>query len=158
MNEIVVNQETGFLESANSKFTFNSHKKLEFLRLAAKIVDDAHEWPNVGDLCNAIGISVRTFNNHLLSDTKFAAEWREMELHGEATCLSDAYRLRTKNPMYMFGWLRARFPEKYDPNKKIIVQTDSANVKEALDSAKEIFEAEIVDKTSSPVDKPRLNQ
>ena len=88
----------------------------------------------MGDLCKVLEISVRTFQNHLELDEKFGADWRELELKGEATCLSDMYAMRKKNPMYMFGWLRARLPEKYDATKRIEISSDYSILKKLSDA------------------------
>jgi hypothetical protein len=137
MNELALNSATGYRESnPDSDYAFNSRRKQEFLELARDIIENHHEYPNVGDLCRVIGISVRTFQNHCASDAKFGEDWRELELKGEATCLSDMYALRKKNPMYMFGWLRARLPEKYDTSRKIEINGDLSWLKKALEATK----------------------
>lgn len=143
MQALQVNPVTGYTESGGD-YTFNSKRKLEFLRIASEIVRDHHEWPNVGDLCRAVGINERTFYNHVKDDEKFAEDWRNLELHGEATCLSDAYAMRKKNPMYMFGWLRARFPEKYDPSRKVTISVDTADIKRVSEATARFIDAEIV--------------
>lgn len=136
MNALQVNPETGYQESSNSDFTFNSKRKQDFLELAREIIEDHHEYPNVGDLCRIIGISVRTFQDHVVHDEKFGADWHELELKGEATCLSDMYALRKKNPMYMFGWLRARLPEKYSPTAQNQLNPDFSWLKKLVDAVK----------------------
>ena len=133
MNAITVNPLTGYQESPNCNSSFNSDKKVEFLKLAREIIDN-HEYPNVGDICKVLDINVRTFQRHLEIDEKFAEDWRELELKGEATCLSDMYALRKKNPMYMFGWLRARLPEKYDSSRKVEINGDLSWVKKLNDA------------------------
>lgn len=133
MNPLRIESKTGYHESSNSEYTFNAQKKSDFIRLAREIVE-AHEYPNVGDLCKVLDISVRTFQNHLEIDEKFAADWRELELKGEATCLSDMYAMRKKNPMYMFGWLRARLPEKYDTTKRVELTSDFSSIKRLADA------------------------
>ncbi len=147
MNEIALNPATGYQESSNSSFTFNSQRKKEFIELARQVIEEGHEYPNVGDLCRIMDISISTFHNHLAADGKFAKDWHELELKGEATCLSDMYALRKKNPMYMFGWLRARFPGKYDPTRRVEVSSDFSWLKEAITKEKPqviATEAEII--------------
>lgn len=143
MRALQINPVTGYRESGGD-YAFNSVRKQEFLRIAAEVIDKHHEYPNVGDLCNIIGITVRCFQNHLETDEKFGQDWHELELHGEATCLSDMYALRKKNPMYMFGWLRSRFPEKYDPTRKIQLTGDNSILKKVLEQSDRVFEAEII--------------
>ena len=114
---------------------------------ARQVIEEGHEYPNVGDLCRIMDISISTFHNHLAADGKFAKDWHELELKGEATCLSDMYALRKKNPMYMFGWLRARFPGKYDPTRRVEVSSDFSWLKEAITKEKPqviATEAEII--------------
>lgn len=139
-----MNPQTGYQET-NSDYGFNSKRKEEFLALAREIIFDHHEYPNVGDLCRVIGITVRTFDNHLNSDQKFAEDWRELDLHAEATCLSDMYASRKKNPMFMWGWMRAKFPEKYDPSRKIQLSFDISSIKKVFSDNNQIVDTNIVD-------------
>lgn len=154
MNALQVNPTTGYQESSNCASTFNSERKCQFIELARQIIEEAHEYPNVGDLCRVMKISVRTFQNHLQSDEKFAEDWKELELKGEATCLSDMYSLRRKNPMYMFGWLRARFPEKYDQSRRVELNGDFSWIKklaEAISVEKPQIIATEAEITSTPL-------
>jgi hypothetical protein len=157
---LVVNPTTGYQESnSDSEYAFNSHRKQEFLRIAKEIIDH-HEYPNVGDICRVIGITVRTFQNHVAQDEKFAEDWRELELHGEATCLSDMYALRKKNPMYMFGWLRARLPEKYDTTRQSQSIPDVSWIKKLGDAINSVNNATVIateaviTSTQTQIDKP----
>src|SRR5579863_8949724 len=152
MNALQVNPTNGYQESSNCSYAFNSTRKQEFLQLARDIIENHHEYPNVGDLCRIVGISVRTFQNHCVSDEKFGEDWHELELKGEATCLSDMYALRKKNPMYMFGWLRARLPEKYDTSRKIEISSDISLIKKLSETFNQPIiatEAEITSTQSS---------
>ena len=150
-----IESKTGYSESSNSDYTFNAKKKSEFIALARQIIEEGHEYPNVGDLCRVMDISVRTFQNHVAQDERFAEDWRELELKGEATCLSDMYALRKKNPMYMFGWLRARFPEKYDTSKRVEISGDISSIKrlyEAFNPTIIATDAEITSTTKTSSD------
>ena len=147
MHALTVNPTYGYMESGNSEFTFNAERKHEFLELARDIIENHHEYPNVGDLCRVIGINIRTFQRHVADDKRFGDDWHDLELKGEATCLSDMYALRKKNPMYMFGWLRARLPEKYDTSRRIESTSDLSWVKRVAESINTTIipqEAEIV--------------
>jgi hypothetical protein len=157
MNQLTVNPTYGYQESSNSEFTFNAQRKHEFLKIARQIIEEGHEYPNVGDLCRVMDISVSTFNNHLAADEKFAKDWHELELKGEATCLSDMYSLRKKNPMYMFGWLRARFPGKYDPTKRVELSSDFDWLKRlVIDNKPQVIATEaVITSTPKPIDGPQ---
>ena len=147
INELTLNPVTGYRESSNSSATFNSERKQKFIELARQVIENGHEYPNIGDLCKIMDISVRTFENHLKLDAKVNDEWKELELKGEATCLTDMYSLRKKNPMYMFGWLRARFPEKYNPSVRVENNNDSSTIKrlsELFNQRITVTDAEIV--------------
>lgn len=147
MNALQKNPETGFLESYSTALaSFDSPKKLKFLELAKEHFEKTGEWPEIDSLCKAVDIAPRTFDRHIKSDEAFAEAWKDIKLPAKWKLESMMYRLGSKNPMYMFGWLRKEFPEEYDPEKKIIHLTNMSEQKAISGRISEYLDAEIVEK------------
>lgn len=118
----MANPETGFLESFSPTLqTFDNEKKLAFLQNIRDHVKETGKWPDMGSVCDSIGISTKTFERHLVSDAVFADAYRSVTLRGKFKLESIMFDLSTKNPMYMFGWLRKHFPAEYNPDHKVTV-------------------------------------
>lgn len=120
MNELVPNPVTGFLDAANAN-SFTNERKLKFLEIARQHVAETKQWPDLGDLCAAVGVGRWTLQRHLKADPAFKEAWDEITLGGKWKLESKMFELSTKNPMYMFGWLRKHFPEEYNPDHKVTV-------------------------------------
>ena len=143
MHPLSPNSKTGYLES-NVGSSFDSASKVRFFELCREFKEKENKWPDVGSVCDAVGITVRTFERHLQIDEEFRESWEELTLRGEATLTSKMYDLATKNPMYMFGWLRRWNPQRWNPDFKVNISADFSQLKGAIDGAKEVFEAELV--------------
>lgn len=81
MQPLTRNEDTGFLESKRSygsdkKGIFDSNAKVLFLDMAQKYIDE-REWPPIHELCRAIRITTRTFEQHLHWDPEFNEQWKE---------------------------------------------------------------------------------
>ncbi len=158
MHPLSVNPKTGYLES-NVGSSFDSASKVRFLELCREFKAKEDKWPDIGSVCDSIGVTLKTFEKHLQVDEEFRDAWEELTLRGEATLTSKMYDLATKNPMYMFGWLRRWNPQRWNPDFKVNISTDYSQVKGALDGARAVFEAELVDKKDiAPANSLQLEQ
>lgn len=153
MNALHLDPATGFLESASpGSLTFDSGKKVRFLELATAY-RQAKKFPKVSDICDEIGLNIRTFERHLELDTNFAAAWKEISTHIEYQCISDMSDLRVKNPMYMFGLLRYLNPKRWNPNEKHDVSISLNVFGDAIKELPTYKEGEIV--SASPAIAPQ---
>lgn len=140
MNELTVDAATGYLDAENVN-SFNVEKKLKFIENARKFVAETQLWPDLGELCNSVGINRITLQRHLKSDVKFAEAWYDLTLGGKWKLESKMFELSTKNPMYMFGWLRKHFPEEYNPDHKISVEHNINVLSSLIEKAKPVVES-----------------
>ena len=142
MNQLVPNPETGFLESFSPTLqTFDSDKKLRLLQLTEDHVKSTNKWPDMGSLCDAVGISTKTFERHLAQDTVFADAFKTLTLRGKYKLESIMFDLSTKNPMYMFGWLRRYFPAEYNPDHKVSVEHNINVLQSLIERSKVVIES-----------------
>jgi hypothetical protein len=160
MRQLQPNPITGFLES-EGQFVFDSNRKVQILNLAKEIRAKG-QWPNVYELCKAVGIDYRTFKAHLDIDENFKAAWDE-DIKVSATDQLESkmyeYAQRPSGYMHMITWLRKNDPEHWNPDLKLRINVDSPNVKGLMDGAKQIFDAEIVPNSKElPAIKPQDNQ
>lgn len=145
MNPLLPNPTTGFLESASHYGTnFNSDRKLKLIETAQAYRKETGKWPDLGKLCDSIGINPLTFDRHIKLDAKFREAWHNIALGGKYQLESLMYDLSGKNPMYMFGWLRKHFPEEYNPEYKVSVTVDASVTSKLLNKA-DAYEADIVE-------------
>ena len=142
MNQLVANPETGFLESFSPTLqTFDSEKKLQFLQAIQDHVKETQKWPDMGSVCDAVGISTKTFERHLVNDAVFADAYRSVTLRGKYKLESIMFDLSTKNPMYMFGWLRKYFPAEYNPDHKVSVEHNINVLQNLIVKSREVSES-----------------
>lgn len=143
--EMVVNGTTGFLDSdgCNAFVTFGSDKKLKFLALADNYRRETGKWPELGSICDSVGISITTFYRHCTDDKAFKAAWQERLLRGEAVLTSKLADM--KNPIGPLSVLRRYFPERWNPDHKITVQHDINTVHLAAGDATQAIDAELVE-------------
>ncbi len=154
MNALTIDPATGFLQSPGPRNTgFTADKKLEFLKLAEES-KRRKVFPPVSDICDLIGIDIRSFDRHLVIDSNFKSKWDELSTHIEYQCISDLSDLRRKNPMYMFGLLRYLNPKRWNPNEKQTIDININAFASALKDAPTIKDAELVE--SSPAIAPQL--
>lgn len=126
MNQLAVNPRTGYLESPNgvSGRNFDSAKKIQFLELAKKHIDETGRFPKVTALCNVVGIGHYTLETHLKKDAIFAQDYREILLRGRAELEHVMFENGCKPQGFMdrMAWLRANFPETYDRQNVVTVK------------------------------------
>ena len=135
---MVVNETTGFLDqsTANSFSVFSNDKKLKFLEIADNYRRETKKWPDLGSLCDAVGISIRSFYTHCQRDNAFKSAWDERLLRGEAKLTSDLHDMN--NPIAKLSWLRRHFPERWNPEYKMTATVDVNVTNAILDKAKAI--------------------
>lgn len=121
-SQAVTDPESGFLSAPNSFSTFDTPKKLRFLELAKKYRDESGKWPEIGALCDAVGISIRSFYRHVENDAKFKSEWDEILLRGEAKLTSKLADM--SNPIGPLSVLRRYFPDRWNPMQQNTVTID----------------------------------
>lgn len=139
MNALVANAQTGFLESFSPTLqTFDNDKKLQFLKLTEDHVKSTGKWPDMGSLCDAVGVSTKTLERHLANDVAFNEAYRSLTLRGKYKLESIMFDLSTKNPMYLFGWLRKHFPAEYNPDHKVTVDHNINVLQTLIDKAKDV--------------------
>lgn len=147
MQALQVNADTGFLESQSAAGlrAFTSDKKVMLLDRARQIRDDSGKWPDLGMLCDSVGIDPRTLERHLKIDQKFAEQFRDVTLKAKWKLESGIYDLSGKNAMYALIWLRKHFPEEYHPEYKVSLTHDPKRTDELVRKAGEYTDAEIVE-------------
>jgi hypothetical protein len=153
VNALQVNPVTGFLESPSpSKISFDSDKKLLFLKTAEDHFREKRQWPDLNDLCQIIGIDPRTLQEHMKKDERFREAWENIKLPAKWGLESKMYEYaqRPGGYMHMVTWLRHEFPDEYNPETKIIHSSDNSNVKSLVNAASEIIEGEIVNNPALP--------
>lgn len=93
---------------------------------------------SIANVCDTLGISSRTFYDHLKEDSAFRADYaltlRRMASQLEGTM----FKKSTQNNgyMYMITWLRKNFPTEWNPKTSVTV-TNSTESVDALFSALE---------------------
>lgn len=138
------NPKTGFLES-NAGVSFNSILKVRFLQLAREAVN-AKSMPNIPAICKALDIHTRTFYAHKSIDDAFRIAWDEVLDECEATLVDTMYTNGQRPSGYMdrITWLRAYKPGRWNPDLKLNISHDSAQLKDSLTAAASAIEAVIV--------------
>ena len=76
-NALQVDPATGFLTADNIN-TFTAGKKVAFLGIARRFAEQ-NLLPNLGKMCDEVGIDYDTFNKHLHEDDKFRSEWEKLK-------------------------------------------------------------------------------
>ena len=148
MNKMTVNEATGFLESkSKSAVGFVADKKALFLEMARKYQAETGNIPDITPLCEAVGISLRTFERHIQADGKFADDWREILLSGEAKLSAKMFEYAQGKGgfMFMISWLRRHFPERWNPEYKITQQVNVNLISNLVDKARAIDAEEVVE-------------
>jgi hypothetical protein len=146
VNALQVDASSGFLDADNTN-AFGAEKKIKLLEIATECVQVQKKWPDLSELCGILNLDPRTLDRHLKIDAKFADEFKAVMLQGKWKLESKMYELSTKNPMYMFGWLRKHFPAEYNPEYQ---NNNSVNVQVFVDGAKEMVkyqDAEVITST-----------
>lgn len=138
---LALNESSGFMDSPNSLSTFDTPKKIKFLELASKYRSETGKWPEIGSLCDAVGVSIRSFYRHVERDPQFKSEWDEVLLRGEAKLTSKLADM--SNPIGPLSVLRRYFPDRWNPDKKLTVDVNVTSVASAV-SKSEVYEAELV--------------
>jgi hypothetical protein len=156
MNPLTVDPVTGFLTSINPiNNGFTADRKVEFLRIAKEYRDRTGKWPNFGSICQNLGISIMTLERHIKNDPKFGDEFRELTLGGKYQAESDMFNLRTKSPLFMFGWLRKWFPAEYNPEYRHNITVNTGELNAINGAVNQYVDAEVVNKCEElPVHNP----
>lgn len=131
--------------------SFDSAKKVRFIELAHDAVEQGGV-PHIANICKALGITVRTFQVHMVEDDVFKEAVDEAWLRVESE-LVDAMYANARKPNGVTDrifLLKNRFPERWNENAKLIISRDNSPTKRLEDIAKGAIEGEIV------VDKPKL--
>jgi hypothetical protein len=137
MNALQVNSETGFLESTgNAGSAFDSSRKVQFINLAEEHFEKTGTMPDLVSLSGVVGVHPRTVDNHLREDEVFAQAWRNIRLKGKWKLESKMFEYGLTKSGYMdrITWLRKEFPEEYNPDIKIISNSDYSIVKSLADA------------------------
>ena len=150
MMPLQINPESGFLESTG-KHIFSSAMKFRALELARENLEMKGEMPDIPATCKALGIKHNTFYDHLRVDEEFKAQWEEVLDVCEQELVKTMYANGRKPSGYMdrITWLRAHRPGKWNPDFKLNINTDGAQVKGVLDAASTVIDAVIVNEPKS---------
>lgn len=158
-NALVVNKETGFLESPSPsgnytlhKTYFNSAKKLEFLNLVDECISNKN-YPSLHNICETLDIGMSTFEWHMKNDRAFNAEWTERKIR-----LRSLYTVELGNKaMSKMGTLAnlamLRYLESgtWLPETRVNHVSDSGGSKPVFNALNQVVDGEIViepDKTA----------
>lgn len=118
MNSLAVDPATGFLESSSPDHaTFDAQKKVKFIELAQACVEK-NQAPKLKEICNVVGINVRTFWNHVEQDHAFKSAWDEIRFQVEDILSQSLVNLGQKaNGVGACAfWLKNRVPERWSDN------------------------------------------
>lgn len=130
--------------------TFDSAKKSAFLELANQQAD-AEECPNLTKLCKSMGITLKTFHNHLREDEVFRDAWDETRLKIEDALQRSLIRQGVKGSQGVTAaifWLKNKVGERWsDGHPQTLL--DVSQFKKILGEKEAFIDAELVDK---PVD------
>lgn len=156
MNALRVNEKTGFLESPSpNSTTFDSVKKQTFLELANQQAEN-EESPNITKLCKKLGITLKTFYNHLREDEVFREAWDETRLKIEDALQRSLIRQGVKGSQGVTAaifWLKNRVGERWsDGDAKTFL--DVTAFQKVLVGNQPFIDAEIVQSptiTSTPL-------
>lgn len=144
MNALTPNPQTWFLESVTPTFsTFDSAKKMRALEIASENINRG-ELPSHVKICSALGVSLRTWYEHLQQDTRFKAAWQDILDMAEDRLVNVMYANGQRPSGYMdrITWLRAHNPGKWNPDLKVQVSQHNAHFQNGIG----IIEAEIAPK------------
>lgn len=155
VNALAVNPSTGLLESDNRR-AFTSDEKLELIRLAQECID-RKEAPNLKAITAKVGVTMRTFWNHIDQDSEFRGMWDEIRFQVEDILSQSLVNLGQKaNGVGACAfWLKNRVPERWSDNPQVNqFNYDIAWIKNAMNVVKSAaIDAVVVDKdviTSTP--------
>jgi hypothetical protein len=152
MEALQVNPTTGFLEARSpGGFTFTSDKKLKLLELARAFCDK-EQVPSIASLCDAVGVKIVTFYQHLRMDEAFADAWSEIKARTEDWLIQSlGVKARSANGVVAnLALLRDVNPGRWNPEARIVHSTDTVQVKDLNRGISTVFEAEIVNNTNKP--------
>lgn len=146
MNALQPNARTGFLESVNPTVqTFDSASKSAFLQLANDMAD-AEMAPNLTQICKKIGITLKTFHNHVREDEVFKDAWDETRLKIEDALQRSLVRSAVKGAQGTTAaifWLKNRASERWnDGNPQLFL--DSSQLKKIIGGSDQFIDADIV--------------
>src|SRR3982751_780045 len=117
-HRLELDTESGFMESRDiCGLTFDADKKRLFLEMY-------REKPNLRGIAREIGIDSQTIYNHLKSDAEFARQFRDCReaISDRLESKVAEYADKPNHFMDRIAWLRAHRPDKWDPERKVVVQ------------------------------------
>lgn len=140
-----IDKDSGYLipTKIEGKKSFDVQAKKTFLEVFEKEAD-------VAETCKLLGISTRTFYDHLNLDSRFRADYsltlRNMESHMSSTFYKKGL---TQNNGFMFGmaWLRRHFPNDWNPKSSVSVTSNDASVEDLFSSLR--AEGKLIDVTDT---------
>lgn len=146
MNALQPNDRTGFLESVNpTSQTFDSARKLAFLQLANEMADN-EQAPNLTHICKAVGVTLKTFHNHLHEDEVFRDAWDETRLKIEDALQRSLVRSGVKGAhgtTAAIFWLKNRASERWsDGNPQL--NLDASQLKNIIGVNQPFIDVEVV--------------
>ncbi len=151
MQSLQRNDETGFLETqktiANPKYqAFDSDKKTLFLSVANECLSRGKA-PKLHELCDVVGVDIRTFERHLLLDSRFNSEWTEVKKRLASLLAGNLYdKAESKNGIVaVLAYLKYLESGSWFGEKNGQTISDMSSDKK-LEAAKKVYlDAEIVD-------------
>jgi len=116
VNSLHVNSETGLIE-ADNRWSFKSEDKIKLIELAQECVNRS-EAPRLKAICAKIGISTRTFWDHIDQDPEFKRMWDEIRFQVEDILENSLVNLGQKaNGVGAAAfWLKNKVPERWSDN------------------------------------------
>jgi hypothetical protein len=146
MHELVPNAQTGFLESVSpANYTFDSARKVKFLELANAAIEQGH-YPAIHKICDAVGITHRSFDIHVKQDEKFGEAWDEIKRRINSSFTTDlSKKANSKNGIVAtLAILKYNESGSWLDSRKVQFSSESSNMQRILADIP-VIEAEIVD-------------
>jgi AcrR family transcriptional regulator len=137
--QLRLDPESGFMQSVDvSGITFDVDKKRLFLEMY-------REKPNLRGIARQLGLDGQTIYNHLKSDAEFARQFRDCREAISDRLESRVAEFADKPNHFMdrIAWLRAHRPDKWDPERKVVVQHNVEITKSLASEAREFIDVKI---------------
>jgi hypothetical protein len=84
----------------------------------------AGRFPNLGAICDSVGVSMTAVDRHIREDSVFKSAWDEIVLRTDAQAMQECWNLRKKNPLFLFGLMRRIMPSRWNPDSKSTVDVN----------------------------------
>lgn len=153
-NPLVINSETGFLESPSPRSLnpernfFNSERKLAFLALVDQAIE-AERLPNIAGICRALGVGQRIVDEHIKQDKAFSQEWDErrrqlLSVYSSKLADKAESKMGTLANLAMLRWLESGT---WNPETRVNHVTNNSESKSLISAIPTIIDGEIVANT-----------